>query len=52
MIVPVVPNPTVESTETTLALICELLSALVLPGIVNMPRIRSLSLYPTNNDNL
>ena len=51
-IVPVVPKPTVESTEIILALICESLSAFVLPGIVNIPLIRSLSLYPTNNDNL
>ena len=35
--VPVVPNPTVESTDITFASTCESKSALVLPGIVNIP---------------
>ena len=52
IIVPVVPKPTVESTEITVASIWELLSVFVLPGIVNTPSIRSRSLYPTNKDNL
>ena len=39
MIVPVVPNPTVESTEITSADIGELKRDLVLPGIVNIPTL-------------
>ena len=50
IIVPVDPNPTVESTEIMDEPICELSSAFVLPGIVNTPSIKSLSLNPTNRD--
>ena len=46
--VPDVLNPTVESTVTTLAPIPVFPIILVLPGIVNVPVIRSTSLKPTN----
>ena len=48
--VPVVPNPTVESTVITDAPDCELVSAFVLHGMVKTPSIRSLSLKPKNYD--
>ena len=50
MIVPVVPNPTVESTVITDAPACELVRAFVLPGIVKTPSNKSLSLNPKNKD--
>ena len=50
--VPVLPNPIVESTETIEDPIETCSSTFVLPGTVNVPSIKSLSLYPTNNDNL
>ena len=46
--VPVVPNPTVESTEITDDPASELYNVFVLPGIVKTPSIKSRSLYPTN----
>ena len=49
--VPVVPKPTVESTEMIEDPIETGSRTFDLPGIVNVPSIRSLSLYPTNNDN-
>ena len=48
MIVPVVPNPTVESTLIIDAPAPTWSKTLVLPGTVNTPSIRSLSLNPTN----
>ena len=48
MNVPVVLKPTVESTVTTLAPTPVFPITLVLPGIVNVPCIRSTSLKPTN----
>ena len=41
---PVVPNPTVESTDITVPSICVLPNDFVLPGIVNTPSIKSRSL--------
>ena len=52
IIVPVFANPTVESTEIIEEPADTLSRALVLPGMVKTPWIKSLSLYPTNNDNL
>ena len=49
MIVPVVPNPTVESTFIIVALADTPPTTFVLPGTVNTPSIRSRSLNPTNN---
>ena len=49
---PVVPNPTVESTVITLDPADTLVMDLVIPGIVKVPSIRSLSLKPTNRPNL
>ena len=49
---PVVPNPTVESTVITLDPADTLVIDLVIPGIVKVPSIRSLSLKPTNRPNL
>ena len=49
MIVPVVPNPTVESTLIIDAPAGAASRTLVLPGIVNTPSIKSRSLKPTNN---
>ena len=46
--VPVVPNPTVESTVITEDPTDTLPITLVLPGIVNVPWIPVLSLKPTN----
>ncbi len=48
--VPVAPNPTVESTDITLLLIGTSFKTFVLPGTVNTPSIRSRSLNPTNNE--
>ena len=45
-------NPIVESTESIEDPIETCSSTFVLPGTVNVPSIKSLSLYPTNNDNL
>ena len=52
IIVPVVPNPTVESTSIIVAPAAAALRTLVLPGTVNTPSIRSRSLNPTNNASL
>ena len=52
IIVPVCPNPTVESTDIVENPTGQFSKTLVLPGIVNVPSIRSLSLNPMNNDNL
>ena len=49
---PVVPNPTVESTVITLDPADTLVIDLVIPGIVKVPSMRSLSLKPTNRPNL
>ena len=49
IIVPVVPNPTVESTSMIVAPAVVPPITLVLPGIVNVPSIKSLSLNPTNS---
>ena len=49
---PVVVNPTVESTVITLAPTPILPITLVAPAILNVPFIKSCSLYPTNNDTL
>ena len=51
-IVPVVPNPTVESTLIIVAPADAWSKTFVLPGTVNTPSIRSRSLNPTNNANL
>ena len=51
-IVPVVPNPTVESTLIIVAPTGDSSKTFVLPGTVNTPSIRSRSLNPTNNANL
>ena len=45
---PTVLNPTVESTVTTLAPTPIFPITFVLPGIVNVPCIKSTSLKPTN----
>ena len=50
--VPVTPKPIVESTEITDDPIETFSNDLVWPGIVNVPSIRSLSLYPTNKESL
>ena len=50
--IPVVPNPTVESTVSKVLLIGASSITLVLPGIVNVPWIPLLSSYPTNKFNL
>ena len=47
--VPVVPNPTVESTFIIDAPAPTWSRTLVLPGTVNTPSIKSRSLNPTNN---
>ena len=47
--VPVVPNPTVESTSIIDAPIDTGFITFVLPDIENTPSIKSLSLNPTNN---
>ena len=44
------PKPTVESTEIIDELMDEVSNVFVLPGIVNTPCIKSLSLNPTNKD--
>ena len=49
IIVPVVPNPTVESTSMIVAPAVVPPITFVLPGIVNVPSIKSLSLNPTNS---
>ena len=49
MMVPVVPNPTVESTLIIVAPAGDASRTFVLPGTVNTPSIRSRSLNPTNN---
>ena len=49
MIVPVVPNPTVESTLIIDAPASTFSSDFVLPGTLNTPSIKSRSLKPTNN---
>ena len=49
IIVPVVPNPTVESTSIIVAPAVTPPTTFVLPGIVNVPSIKSRSLNPTNN---
>ena len=49
---PVVPKPTVESTVKTLAPADTFVIDLVIPGIVKVPSIKSLSLNPTNKPNL
>ena len=49
MIVPVVPNPTVESTLIILAPADAASRTFVLPGTVNTPSIKSRSLNPTNS---
>ena len=46
--VPVVPNPTVESTSIIVAPLVTGFNIFVLPGIVNVPSIKSRSLNPTN----
>ena len=48
--VPLLGNPIVESTEITSDPTETGSNTLVLPGIVNIPSIRSLSLKPTNNE--
>ena len=48
--VPVVPKPTVESTEITDELDRDGFNAFVLPGTVNTPSIKSRSLNPTKRD--
>ena len=48
---PVVPKPTVESTVMTLEPAETLVIDLVIPGIVKVPSIKSLSLNPTNSPN-
>ena len=48
--VPLLGNPIVESTEITSDPTATGSSTLVLPGIVNIPSIKSLSLKPTNNE--
>ena len=50
IIVPVVPNPTVESTDNIEDPEGADVSTFVLPGIVNTPSIKSRSLKPTNRD--
>ena len=50
--VPVCPKPTVESTDMIEDPADTKSMDFVLPGIVNTPWIKSLSLNPTNNDNL
>ena len=50
IIVPVAPNPTVESTDMTSPLIATSVRTFVLPGIVKTPSIKSRSLNPTNNE--
>ena len=47
--VPVWPNPTVESTVITEDPIDTSPIAFVLPVILKVPSIRSISLNPTNN---
>ena len=49
---PVAANPTVESTVITLEPIETSVIDFVIPGIVKVPSIRSLSLKPTNKPNL
>ena len=49
IIVPVVPNPTVESTSIIVAPATAPPTTFVLPGTVNTPSIKSRSLNPTNN---
>ena len=49
---PVVPKPTVESTVITLEPTETSVIDFVIPGIVKVPSIRSLSLKPTNSPNL
>ena len=49
---PVAPKPTVESTVITLEPIETSVIYFVIPGIVKVPSIRSLSLKPTNKPNL
>ena len=49
MRVPVTPNPTVESTSIIVPPACTPLINFVLPGTLNIPWIKSLSLNPTNN---
>ena len=49
---PVVPKPTVESTVITLAPADTFVIDFVIPGIVNVPSIKSLSLNPTNKPSL
>ena len=46
--VPVWPNPTVESTVITEEPADTLPITFVLPGILNVPSIKSTSLNPTN----
>ena len=50
--VPVVPNPTVESTVSVVVFTGASSITLVLPGMVNVPCIADLSSYPTNRFNL
>ena len=50
--VPVVPNPTVESTVSIVDPIGASSMTLVFPGIVKVPCIADLSSYPTNKFNL
>ena len=50
--VPVAPKPTVESTVITLDPAETLVIDFVIPGITNVPSIKSLSLNPTNKPNL
>ena len=49
MIVPVVPNPTVESTLMIVPPAGTESKTFVLPGTLNTPSIKSRSLNPTNN---
>ena len=49
---PVAAKPTVESTVITLEPTETSVIDFVIPGIVKVPSIRSLSLKPTNSPNL
>ena len=49
---PVVPKPTVESTVMTLEPAETLVIDLVIPGIVKVPSIKSLSLNPVSYTHL
>ena len=50
--IPDLANPTVESTEIIVDPTGTWSKDFVLPGIVNVPSIKSLSSNPTNNESL